>query len=85
MMYLDFYSFLGPDKAVGVLGWHALYGCDTTGRFAGRGKTTWWSLFMSLDCDEDKDINSAFNDFGDNCHAILASTEKRLSRFVTLD
>ena len=28
---------------------HAMSGCDTTGRFAGKGKTTWWKAFQVAD------------------------------------
>jgi len=77
------YSYLGPVKSSGVLAWHAITGCDTTGRFAGRGKKTWWNLFISLDKEKDKDIIDGFSEFGENAQ-LVDSTENAMAKFVSL-
>jgi hypothetical protein len=41
------YDNLGPDRVSAILGFHALTGCDTTGKFAGRSKETAFKLFLN--------------------------------------
>ena len=77
------YSHIGQQKVKGLMGWHALTGSDTTGKFARRGKMTWWHLFIDLDEKDDNDIISAFQEFG-RTPDVACQTEKALSRFVTL-
>ena len=77
------YSYLGPAKSACILGWHAMTGCDTTGRFAGRGKKSWWNIFLTLHDSDDEDIIQSFQDFGENSN-LSCSTEAALARFVTL-
>ena len=75
------YSFLGPAKAAGILRWHAVTGCDTTRRFAGRGKKSWRNLYLSLEDKNDQDIIKGFENFGVSLQW-LEPTEKELSRFI---
>ena len=35
--------YIGQVKADALLSLHAISGCDTTGRFLGKGKTSWWN------------------------------------------
>ena len=37
------YQSFGQVKADALLSLHAISGCDTTGRFLGKGKTSWWN------------------------------------------
>ena len=37
---------LGPERSKALLGLHAFYGTDNTGRFAGMGKKTWMKLLL---------------------------------------
>ena len=37
---------LGSTKVAALPGLHALSGADITGSFAGKGKATWWKIFM---------------------------------------
>ena len=39
------FQSLGDMKAKALLSLHALSGCDSTGRFQGKGKKTWWKIF----------------------------------------
>ena len=78
------FSYLGPDKAMGILGWHALTGCDTCGKFALRGKKSWWNLFLELNTEDDKDIIEAFKEFGQSA-VVSNMVETALARFVTLN
>ena len=39
------FQSLGEKKAKALLSLHALSGCDTTGRFQGKGKKSWWKVF----------------------------------------
>ena len=77
------YSYLGPAKSACILGWHAMTGCDTTGKFAGRGKKNWWNIFLTLYDSDDEGILQGFQDFGENSK-LSRSTEAALTRFVTL-
>jgi hypothetical protein len=38
---------LGPDRVSALLGFHAVTGCDTTGKFACRTKETAFKLFLN--------------------------------------
>ena len=38
---------LGEEKCKAILAFHALTGCDTTSKFAGRGKVTCWATWTS--------------------------------------
>ena len=43
------WTALGPDRAKALLGLHAFTGADTTGRFNGIGKQTWFKLFLDTE------------------------------------
>jgi len=47
------YSVLGAKKAAALPGLHVISGADVTGRFAGKGKTTFWKVFKELDSSND--------------------------------
>ena len=51
---------LGEAKIAALPALHALSGCDTTGSFAGKGKTTWWKAFQEAD----KEIITALANLG---------------------
>ena len=38
---------LGYQRCKALLSFHVLTGCDQTGRFSGKSKSTWWSAFLS--------------------------------------
>ena len=38
---------LGGKRSAGLLGLHAFSGCDTSGKFKGKGKSSWLKLFLS--------------------------------------
>ena len=40
------YEAIGPLRASSVLGFHTFTGCDQTGKFRGKSKSTWWKSFM---------------------------------------
>lgn len=40
------YEALGPELAAALPGFHCFTGCDTTGRFAGKGKATCWQALQ---------------------------------------
>lgn len=48
------YNTLGEKKAACLPGFHALSGADVTGRFAGKGKRTFWKILKELDSDDVK-------------------------------
>lgn len=45
----DCYEALGLNRAAAILGFHVLTGCDQTGRFSGKSKSTWWKFFMKAE------------------------------------
>ena len=49
------YHALGENKAQALVGFHALSGCDTTGRIHGKSKSSWWDAFKKS---SDKVINA---------------------------
>jgi hypothetical protein len=54
------FHVLGPRKAGSLIGFHAFSGCDQTGRFAGKGKTTCWNAFINAP----QNIQDAFFNLG---------------------
>lgn len=48
---LPIQNALGEERAQALMGFHAISGCDTTGRIFGKSKTLWWKAFM--DCGDD--------------------------------
>ena len=48
------YSALGSQKAAALPGFHALSGGDVTGRFAGKGKGSFWKILQELDPNDDR-------------------------------
>ena len=55
------HAVLGPERSKALLTLHAISGCDTVGRFAGKGKLTWFSGFQNS---EDKAVIAALQNFG---------------------
>ena len=45
------WTALGPEKAKALPAFHAFSGADNTGRFARKGKATWFKLFLGSDDD----------------------------------
>ena len=43
------HSFLGPEKALALMSFHCLTGCDTTGKFKGISKEAWAKSFLKID------------------------------------
>lgn len=80
---MGLYNHNGPLKSSGILVWHSIIGCDTTGRFARQGKKTWWNFYMSLDHELDKDILQGFHELGEGTDLVF-TTEKELAKFITL-
>ena len=48
------YSALGSQKAAALPGFRALSGADVTGRFAGKGKGSFWKVLQDLDPTDEK-------------------------------
>jgi len=42
------YDALGSDMVAALPGFHAFTGCDTTGRFSGKGKNLCWKSFQKV-------------------------------------
>ena len=40
------YQALGENRVQALIGFHALSGCDNTGRILGKSKNSWWNAFM---------------------------------------
>ena len=55
------HAALGPERSKALLALHAISGCDTVGRFAGKGKLTW---FRGLQNTEDEAFIAALQNFG---------------------
>lgn len=72
---------LGKNKSEALLSLHAITGCDTTGRFASKGKITWLKSFFKLD-DNDV-IVTKLRDFGNGIELDNDSYEI-LAQFVSL-
>ena len=49
---------LGQHHSEAILGFHAMSGCDTTGKLFGKSKATLWTVFMQ--CDESVLVTRAF-------------------------
>ena len=45
------YEKIGPERAKALLGFHAMTGCDQTGRFNGKTKAFWWKQFCAAGLD----------------------------------
>ena len=43
----EVYNFLGNEVALALLAFHALTGCDVTGKFSGKSKEFWTSKFLT--------------------------------------
>ena len=43
------YEAIGTKLANSILGFHTFTGCDQTGRFNGKSKSSWWKIFMKAD------------------------------------
>ena len=46
----NFYEASGPLRASSVLGFHTFTGCDQTGKFHRKSKSTWWKSFIESSC-----------------------------------
>ena len=54
------YTALGPEIVAALPGFHCFTGCDTTGRFAGKGKATCWRALLKAS----SHVKSAFIQLG---------------------
>ena len=54
------HSHLGPERCTSLLGFHAVTGCDQTGKFVGFTKKTCWKVLV----DASPDVTSAFRSLG---------------------
>jgi hypothetical protein len=72
------YEALGPENAKALLGFHTFTGCDQTGRFNGKSKSTWWKAFMKAD----RSIICALSNLGENEHLPSLDTLDLLEKFV---
>ena len=74
------YDVLGCPLVIALIGFHSFTGCDTVGRFSGKGKITCWKSFKN------------FKGWQDHCsgihwsltgrHAILSSNISTLVRYI---
>ena len=67
---------LSADLCNGLLGFHALSGCDQTGKFFGYFKATCWGIFLSLPVAELKEFSNH------SSSTLTSSTIDSLERFV---
>ena len=72
------YEGIGGNRAAAVLGLHVLTGCDQTGRFAGKSKSTWWKSFTNADAN----IIQALTVLGNGEHLPDLFTLEQIERFV---
>ena len=70
---------LGKDRSKALLSLHAISGCDTVGRFACKGKLTWFKGFLKLQNDL---VIEAMQKFGDD-PILNNSIEERIAEFVS--
>ena len=68
---------LGDEKAEALPGFHAFSGADITGRFAGKGKLTYWQAFSSCSME----VVSAFAVL-EMSEKLEADTERAIETFV---
>eukprot|EP00112_Aurelia_sp_Birch-Aquarium-sp1_P000921 Seg1091.1 transcript_id=Seg1091.1/GoldUCD/mRNA.D3Y31 product="hypothetical protein" protein_id=Seg1091.1/GoldUCD/D3Y31 len=47
----EIFDALGEKRSKALIAFHALTGCDTTGKFNGKGKGNWFKVFMKLQDD----------------------------------
>ena len=67
------HSHLGPELCTSLFGFHALTGCDETGKFAGFTKKTCWKVIV----DASPDVSSAFRSVGH--HTFMMSSRNRVA------
>ncbi|XP_066928378.1 uncharacterized protein [Clytia hemisphaerica] len=72
----EIHDRLSPEICKGLLGFHAMSGCDQTGKFLGYTKSSCWEIYSSLPEDELK----AFADLGST--DLSPSTFESLEMFV---
>ncbi|XP_066919527.1 uncharacterized protein [Clytia hemisphaerica] len=72
----EIHERLSPEICKGLLGFHAMSGCDQTGKFLGYTKSSCWEIYSSLPEDELK----AFADLGST--DLSPSTFESLEMFV---
>ena len=71
------------EHVVQTLGLHALSGTDITGSFAGKGKATWWKIFMKAD-EEKIGILANLGTRGHPSADTLTGIEKRVCQVYVL-
>ena len=72
---LPIYHALGERRALVLRGFHALSGCDTTGRILGKSKTAWWKAFVTAS----ERVIQALNELGvgdEPCEQVLSGCEE---------
>ena len=74
-------SSLGPERAQGILFFHAFTGCDTVSSFGGHGKKSAWDTWNSF-----PNVTDAFIKLSSEPHAVSENSEylPTLERFVVL-
>ena len=72
------FESLGPLKASAILGFHTFTGCDQTGKFNGKSKSTCWKTFMKCD----SKILTALSDLGTSQNLPRLETLEALEYFV---
>ena len=68
---------IGFMKSKALAGLHAFTGCDTTGKFTGKGKLSWWKQFAKAD----DNIIAAFLSLGSS-HQINGAVLDQLEMFT---
>lgn len=68
---------LGSSVSNALPGFHALSGCDQTGKFAGKGKSVFWKTLMTAD----KEMLEAFSNLGAS-ELLSEETVHSLEKFV---
>jgi len=71
------YEALGEDLAAALPGFHSFTGCDTTGKFAGKGKLTCWKVMQKAS----PNMLTAFKNLGSTITP-TRETEAALEEFV---
>ena len=72
----DIPNAISLNRCVALTGFHAYTGCDVTGKFHGKGKASWWKIFV----DAEDDTIAAFIALG--CDDLSKDNLRALEKFA---
>ena len=73
------YDAIGPNRVAALPGFHAFTGCETTGKFNGKGKTTCWNVFQEAS-EESLQSFSMLGDLSQSVDELLPGLETFVCR-----